>query len=141
MYLGCTQQSTNHSLKTSNLYTGDSITDSVNIRFKRMKAAAIKCRLIGLWIDTSYGSVINTKTGYKLAKGKGNKLFIETCNPDSEVQSKNAITMIDALATEVKRMKNRFSDLESDQYYIINNSGDLSIYDNYGLITTCKKVF
>ena len=88
---------------------------------------------VGLWSNNFYdGAVI-----IRIRKDKINGFVLEYISPLDPKPSALATPLI----KKQKDGKTIFMDTEhTEQYFLIDENGDLSVYDNYGFVETYKKL-
>ncbi|QQL49374.1 hypothetical protein [Mucilaginibacter ginkgonis] len=105
-----------------------------------MVTKADTSHLVGMWLDEDIKTDNGDQVAYQIVT-KGPKTYIQVITFKEKKLSVNDNPEIGPSAMEVRKEKNKYISIEnSKDVYLIENSGDLLIYDVTGFIAKCKRM-
>ncbi|WP_158825873.1 hypothetical protein [Mucilaginibacter lacusdianchii] len=98
--------------------------------------------LLGVWYDEAIKSPDGQNVAYEIVSNKDKQIFIQVITFTGTSITVNDIPPISATATALKKTGDMYmSKANANEYYKVDKkTGDLLIYDQSGLVATCKKI-
>ncbi len=106
----------------------------------KQKTAADSTHLVGVWLDEGLKLDKGQKVAYEILTS-GPKAYIQVITFTSSKLNINDNPDIAPGATEIKKSSNKYIGVANpNETYTLDKAGNLLIYDETGLIMTCKKM-
>ncbi|NCD69381.1 hypothetical protein [Mucilaginibacter agri] len=96
--------------------------------------------LIGVWLDGDIKTEKGENVAYELVS-QGTKTYIQVITFTEKKLNIDENPAISPSAMELKKSGNKYISLErANEIYMVNAAGELNIYDETGIIATCKRM-
>lgn len=96
--------------------------------------------LIGVWLDEEIKTEKGEHVAYELVS-QGPKTYIQVITFTEKKLNIDENPAISPSAMELKKSGNKYISVErANEIYMVNQTGDLNIYDETGIIATCKRM-
>lgn len=97
--------------------------------------------LLGVWYDDAIKAPNGQSVAYEIVSDKQQQIFIQVITFTGTKITVNDIPPISPTATALKKTGDMYvSKSNAKEFYKVDKSGDLLIYDETGLVAQCKKI-